>query len=260
MARSIRFGALAGLAAAASMAATPAAAADLTPMVPAAPTQLAPQSADIFDYEAADTVEHHRYRRYRHRNRVDAGDVLAGVLIIGGIAAIASAASNDSKKNRDRDYDYRDRDRDIDYQRPRGENPRSSGTRGIDNAVSMCVAEIEQDIRVDSVDSVDRSGEGWLVTGALFNGDRFSCRINNSGRIESVDYDGRLASAPPARDAEDSQWSDASYYEARQRVEQAGPVDRSVDQREPEYQSAQPAYPGGPLPGEEIEDDTELGG
>ena len=30
---------------------------------------------------------------HHHRDRVDAGDVIAGILIIGGIAAIASAAS-----------------------------------------------------------------------------------------------------------------------------------------------------------------------
>lgn len=41
----------------------------------------------------------------RDRDGINAGDVIAGALIIGGIAAVASAAS----KN-DRGYDYRDRD------------------------------------------------------------------------------------------------------------------------------------------------------
>lgn len=45
------------------------------------------------------------YAEHRDRDGVSAGDVIAGALIIGGIAAVASAAS----KN-DRGYDYRDRD------------------------------------------------------------------------------------------------------------------------------------------------------
>ena len=37
---------------------------------------------------------------HRHRDRVDAGDIIAGVLILGGIAAIASAASRYSRSRR----------------------------------------------------------------------------------------------------------------------------------------------------------------
>ena len=43
-----------------------------------------------------------RDRRWRGRNRgVDAGDILAGVLILGGIAAVASAATNNARRNGD---------------------------------------------------------------------------------------------------------------------------------------------------------------
>lgn len=45
------------------------------------------------------------FAEHRDRDGISAGDVIAGALIIGGIAAVASAAS----KN-DRGYDYRDRD------------------------------------------------------------------------------------------------------------------------------------------------------
>lgn len=45
------------------------------------------------------------YAEHRDRDGVSAGDVIAGALIIGGIAAVASAASRN-----DRGYDYRDRD------------------------------------------------------------------------------------------------------------------------------------------------------
>jgi len=41
------------------------------------------------------------YADHRDRDGISAGDVIAGALIIGGIAAVASAAS---KNNRDRDY------------------------------------------------------------------------------------------------------------------------------------------------------------
>lgn len=40
--------------------------------------------------------------RGNHRDGISAGDVIAGALVIGGIAAVAAAASNN-----DRDYDYR---------------------------------------------------------------------------------------------------------------------------------------------------------
>lgn len=55
------------------------------------------------------------FAQYRDRDRdgISAGDVIAGALIIGGIAAIASAASNN-----DRDYRYGDyRDGDYRYSR-----------------------------------------------------------------------------------------------------------------------------------------------
>ena len=42
-------------------------------------------------------------RDYRDNDRIDTGDIIAGALIIGGIAAVAAAAGN----GRDR-YDYRD--------------------------------------------------------------------------------------------------------------------------------------------------------
>ena len=79
--------------------------------------------------------------KHRDRDGIDAGDVIAGALIIGGIAAVASAAS----KNRDRDYRYRDgyryRDRDrygYDYGYRRG-NPR--------RAIEKCVRAVERDAR-----------------------------------------------------------------------------------------------------------------
>jgi len=256
MAQIKRIAAVSGMAAALSMAVTPVAAADL----PIAAPQSSAATLGVFDKDAAN-AENHRYYRYRRHNRVDAGDVLAGVLIIGGIAAIASAASKNSRdeRYRDRDYRYRDRDyrdRPYDYRERREDSRYNSGNagRGIDNAVQMCVSRIERDVRVDSVDGVDRSGEGWRVTGSLYNGERFTCSIDANGRIEGVDYGGFAAN-------EDNQWSDDRYRAAWADLESgliAPPDQRAQQQVRPV--EGQPAYPGGPLPGEEIDGDLQQDG
>lgn len=118
-----RFPAAVALAAAASMIATPAFAAQL-------PAREAPVAPIMRGVQADDgAVLHHSrgwggypgYGRYhRHRGGIDGGDVLAGVLVLGGIAAIAAAASNANKDRdyRDRDYrrdDYRYRQSQPDY-------------------------------------------------------------------------------------------------------------------------------------------------
>lgn len=132
---------------------------------------------------------------HRHRDRVDAGDILAGILIIGGIAAVASAASNANKnKQRERDYRYPDED----YRQPEGnsggyaDDPRSEwreGT-GIDGAINRCTDEISRgSTRVDEVDSVNRDGDGWRVEGRTEGGGNFSCSIDQDGRIRNVDID-----------------------------------------------------------------------
>ncbi|UAB77454.1 hypothetical protein INR77_11675 [Erythrobacter sp. SCSIO 43205] len=225
----------------------------------------------------ADTVQ--EYGRYgwrggwrgyrRHRRGVSAGDVIAGVAILGGIAAIASAANNNRK--REREVVVVERERDYRY---RPENRRStvrsttSGS-GIDNAVSMCLNEIEQDIRVDSVDGASRVGSGWIVTGSLFDGSGFSCQIDNSGRISGIDY-GRsvgvssLGSTQSFARAE-GQLSDNRYASARANVGGTTRPDLAIDPTDmggtngsniainPDDERL-PAYPGGPLPGEEFRD------
>lgn len=187
MARSLfRLGTALALAATATMAATPAMARD------------------------------YRWNRHHHRG-IDAGDVLAGVLIIGGIAAIASAASKADRDRREREYrDYRYRDAQPDY---RGEYPpRAPATRsgsGIDNAVNICMDQVERgEEQVGSVDNASRTADGWRISGQLASGAAFSCWIDNSGRIRNVDigddyygasYDG----------AAQGQWSDDAYIRAR---------------------------------------------
>lgn len=137
----------------------------------------------------------------RHHNDIDAGDVITGILIIGGIAAIASAASKGKKdrereeRERDRDYperDYRDRDDSRGY--GNDDRPTWQEGRGIDSAVNRCVSEVERGSkRVDQVESVNRDGQGWKVTGRMTGGDSFSCAIDGDGRVRSSDIGGQTA-------------------------------------------------------------------
>ena len=240
------FAAVPALLATASLTASPAYAAPL-PLVQSAPTH-----ADaVTTYDQADqTYENHRYRRYRHyRHRGPGlGDVLTGVLIIGGIAAIADRA----KRADDRRY----RDRDWRYPEPRRDNARWDDERGIDRAVSMCVEEIERDQRIETVDRANRTPRGWEISGTLASGEGFSCVIGEDGRIENVDFGQRESWREDgdrddefARAPDDRQWDDDRYAAERSRLDRqaAAPADNGP----------QPAYPGGPIDGEE-EGDAEL--
>lgn len=228
-----RIAGAAALLATASMAAAPVAAADL----PLETARTAVPAAAGWDADGQN-ADNHRYRRYRRDRGIDAGDVIAGVVLLGGIAAIASAASRNS---RDRDYRREPyRDRPYQYRPYRGDS-RYIDARGIDRAVETCVREIERDVRIGSVDSVDRLTGGWRVEGSIYNGENFSCRVGQDGRVEAIDYGPRGAwdgasSAPGA--GEDRQWDDDRYAEAW-RARETGAV---------------PAYPGGPA-----EDDLEAG-
>ena len=79
-----RFASAAALAASLSMAATPLSAAEL----PQLAGHRAVEAPGVFD---ADAVNADGYRRWHRRDRVDAGDVIGGILVLGTIAAVASA-------------------------------------------------------------------------------------------------------------------------------------------------------------------------
>ncbi len=250
----------AALAAALSMVAAPAAAVDLPYLGAAA-------SAAKVETGAAADQNHHRYRHRRHRDRgVDAGDVIAGVLVLGTIAAIAGAG-----RNRDRDRDYRERDyRDRDYRE--SDNRRDYDSRGLDNAAEMCVEQIERGRdRVEDVSSARRTSDGWRVTGTLTDGAGWNCWIDNDGRIRSVDlgtqdysydadagYPSSAAAAPAG-----NQWDDNAYARARAGTRTAADSEYAY-RAEPEYTpnaaDPQPAYPGGPIAGEEEYGNTPEGG
>lgn len=135
-----------------------------------------------------------------HRDRVDAGDVLTGILIIGGIAAIASAASSNNKKRdryerRDESYpDNRDqRDYSRDDERPEWQGQQGGEAGGdINGAINRCMSEVSRgSSRVQDVDSVAREGDGWRVMGSMTTGSSFSCAVDRDGRIRNVNIDGR---------------------------------------------------------------------
>lgn len=141
----------------------------------------------------------YRWGRH-HRDRVDAGDVLTGILIIGGLAAIADAVSKSERdrRNRDRDRDYRypgeapsadyDPDPDTDTDYTPGQRPQWAEGRGIDAAVDRCVAAVEEGERkVEEVDTVNRNGDGWRITGHMQGGEAFACTADRDGAITDSD-------------------------------------------------------------------------
>lgn len=127
-----------------------------------------------------------------HHDRVDVGDVLAGVLIVGTIAAIASAASKSKRDRRDEDYrgDY-PRDRQGGYY---GNDDRQQWQQNgsVDSAVNRCSNEVSRgsDRRVD-VQSINRDADGWRVEGRTGDGAPFTCAIDANGQVRNVQVDGR---------------------------------------------------------------------
>ena len=228
------------------------------------------------------SAANHRHY-YRYRRGPSAGDVLAGILIVGGIAAVADAAT---RSNRDERY------RDRGYPPPpmnRGGYGYEDG-RGIDRAVDMCIAAVEREGRVRSVDYAERTARGWQIRGALVSGDAFNCSLGADGRIENIDVGGRpqlygdsdrggMDTPEPyrgsARDddryeagvryegqdgsyaggsdtVEDRQYDDERYAEewAKHDAEAGAPLPPPAADDD----QSQPAYPGGPVPGEDPDD------
>ena len=144
----------------------------------------------------------HRGHR-RHRDGIDGGDILAGILVIGGIAAIASAASKNNRDRRYEDRDYRSENQRYDDRRSdsRDDSRSDRGTGAMESAISVCSNAAERqagrDARVSAIESVARDGEGWRVEGELSNSDQrtFLCGATD-GRVDFVQFgDGDLAFA-----------------------------------------------------------------
>ncbi len=197
------------------------------------------------------------------RNRIDGGDILIGAAIIGGAIAIANSNNRRRERERDvviverdvRDQTWRDEPRRYDDRRA---SPRGTGASGLDNAVNQCLDRIERDVRVDNV---ERTGAGWRVSGVLFNGSPFQCRIGNGGQIDGIDYGGGFGGVGFDAAPASGQWDDSRYSAARAGIGGTVRPDMAVQEvsmrtASPDPQitasGAMPAYPGGPIPGEAI--------
>lgn len=124
-------------------------------------------------------------RGRRHHNRgVSAGDVIAGVAIIGVIAAIAGAASKSNNRNGDDRY--------------RG------NINSEDQAADACASRVEQrygnSARVRNIEDVQRTRDGYEVRGTVETDNRddrnaqqrFTCSVRY-GQVEDVRIDSGYA-------------------------------------------------------------------
>ncbi|MAF29710.1 MAG: hypothetical protein CL820_09065 [Croceicoccus sp.] len=148
----------------------------------------------------------------RDDDGIGVGEIIAGALVIGGVAALAGAFDNDRYDDR-----YRDRDRYYDDR-----NYRRIGSRA---AVESCIRTAEQRayragfrrVKVTDIRDVDRKSYGYKVKGRIavdngFRGGRygrgwdrdyrgwnnsmqgwdsgkFSCKIDGRG-VREIDYSG----------------------------------------------------------------------
>lgn len=148
--------------------------------------------------------------RDRDRGGIDAGDVIAGAVIIGGIAALAGAFDGDDDRydRRYRDRHYKDRRYNDRRYKNRRYNNRSHA-RG-QRVVERCIRSAERQARrfggyryanVTQVRDVDRTRRGFKVKGRIevegsrgyrgrnFDRGRFTCYADRAGRPQ-VDFRG----------------------------------------------------------------------
>lgn len=125
-------------------------------------------------------------RGWRHRDRVDAGDVIAGIAIIGAIAAIASSASRNRRDRQDRS------------DRPHADGPIASETEAVDACANAAEREAGDAASVRDILAVDRTRDGWDVEGTVEQRDdwrdqsgdrrRFTCSVR-FGSVDAVFID-----------------------------------------------------------------------
>ena len=99
-----------------------------------------------------------RYERHRDRDSISAGEIIAGAVVLGGLAAVISAADNDR-------YDDR-------YDR-RGYNGYTNRYGGSRAAINQCVNQVEgwanrySRSDVTQIRDIDRTRYGYIVKGNL---------------------------------------------------------------------------------------------
>jgi len=133
--------------------------------------------------------------RDRHNDGISAGEVVAGAVILGGLAAIIASSDNDDRYDR-RDRRYRDRDyrgdyRDRNYSNNRNyrnnrNNRNNYGRNNARNAVEACVRAAERQAQrytgsraeVYEIRDVDRERRGFEVKGRIAVRDNYRSRGN----------------------------------------------------------------------------------
>ena len=162
----------------------------------------------------------------RHRDRgnngISTGEVIAGAVILGGLAAIIASSDNDDRYDRrDRNYNNRDNYNNRgNYNNRRNANYRNNGNNNGRRAVEACVNAAERIAQrysgsraeVYEIRDVDRERRGFEVKGRIavsenFRGrgnrgdyrrgsrnngwdeGRFECDFRN-GRVVDVDFSG----------------------------------------------------------------------
>jgi hypothetical protein len=128
----------------------------------------------------------------RDRDGIDAGEVIAGALILGGIAAVVAASDNDDR------YDRYDRYDDYDYRR----GGYSYGRGNSRQAVEQCVHSAERtanrysyggNSNVTDIRSIKRTRDGYTVRGRIAvntMGRHWRSGDRNYGRGWNNDYRG----------------------------------------------------------------------
>lgn len=163
----------------------------------------------------------HPYREHHDRGP-DAGSVIAGLLVIGAIAAVATSVANrdrqaraqaspppyppDASQPQWKEPSWQDRDPRWDAVPP----PPSAGAygwtpgahdRALDQAVEACADRARSRGGLDQIWDAARQGDGYRVRGNLGTGNSFVCNVDGSGRVTDLSVlarDGGSTSGPGA--------------------------------------------------------------
>lgn len=149
-------------------------------------------------------------RDHRGNDGISAGEVIAGAVILGGLAAVIASSDNDRRDNGRYYDDGYDNRYDSRYDRGYGYNNRYGGSR---SAVNQCINAVENwgnrysRTDVTRIHNIDRTRNGYRITGNIVVNDgwrgrgngnsyargydqgRFTCHVER-GRVVDVDYRG----------------------------------------------------------------------
>ena len=152
--------------------------------------------AEAQRYRGADRG-HHGKRHHRGGDKIDAGDVILGAILLGGILAIGDSA----KKRRERAEAAQ-----VDYDADTSDASEYDGTYNTESAADRCASEAEtlaqsyaRLTRVSSISSTTWSFGKWIVKGKVDLADseddsaarshKFRCELR-AGSQPSVTFEG----------------------------------------------------------------------